>query len=327
LRRTDLPPKARDRPEAVLLSAAGWSPPRIAAHLGWHPPTAGALLKDFRRRGREALRPGQPGPAPDRRRHQRVTEASEHLLRQERTWDSGQLSEAPRADGIAIGPRQVRRYLKRMKAGYRRTASSPAHKQDPAKVERAEAVSGDLEAKAVAGELRLCYLDEGGSSPSLPISYSGCLPGQRKRAPYEYPQGRRVNAPALYEPYGPAPDLDAAAFERTRKSEDSLEYLGALPGASVPRVVALDDASLPISRAVKARRPELARAGIYLYYLPAYSPELNEIEPVFKQVKHHEIPVRSYNSKAGLREAVEQGFGAYGNSVRQKSNNRLRPAA
>jgi transposase len=95
----------------------------------------------------------------------------------------------------------------------------------------------------------------------------------------------------------------------------------------VPRVVVLDNAGLHISKAVKARRPELARSGIYLYYLPAYSPELNAIEPVFRQVKHHEIPVRSYKSKPGLREAVEQGFATYGDSVRQKSNNQLRPAA
>src|SRR5262245_61156979 len=66
-----------------------WSPPRIAAHLGWHPHTARAVLKDFRERGLKALRPGKPGPPPDRTRHQRVTEALEGLLRQERTWDSG----------------------------------------------------------------------------------------------------------------------------------------------------------------------------------------------------------------------------------------------
>ena len=73
----------------------------------------------------------------------------------------------------------MRRYLKRMKAGYRRTASSLAHKQDPAKVARAEAVLAHLKAKAAAGELRLCYLDECGFAPSLPIGYSWSLPGQR----------------------------------------------------------------------------------------------------------------------------------------------------
>src|SRR5215470_9859424 len=119
LRRTDLPAKARDRLEAVLLPEAGWSPPRIAAHLGWHPHTARALLKDFRRRGRAALRPGRPGPPPDLGRHQRVAEALERLLAQDRTWSSRQLSAALHAEGLALGPRQVRRHLKRMKAGYR----------------------------------------------------------------------------------------------------------------------------------------------------------------------------------------------------------------
>ena len=28
--------------------------------------------------------------------------------------------------------------------------------------------------------------------------------------------------------------------------------------------------------------------------MPPYSPELNEIEPVFKHIKHHDIPIRSH---------------------------------
>lgn len=327
MRQTDLPAKVRDRLEAVLLSDAGWSPPRIAAYLGWHPHTARSVLKDFRRRGQPALWPSRPGPPPDRPRQQRVVQALERLLAQDLTWNSGQLSEALHADDIAIGPRQLRRYLKRMNAGYRRTASSLAHKQDLAKVARAEVVLENLKAKAAAGELRLCYLDECGFSPSLPISYSWCLPGQRKRVPYEYPQGRRVNALAIYEPYGSEPGLNAETFERTLKSEDLLAYLGALPSSPVPRVVVLDNASLHISKAIKARRPELARSGLHLYYLPAYSPELNQIEPLFKQVKHHEMPVRSHKSKEELRQAVEQGFAAYGDSLRRKPNKQLRPAA
>ncbi len=92
-------------------------------------------------------------------------------------------------------------------------------------------------------------------------------------------------------------------------------------------MVVLDNASLHISKAAKAARPALARLGIYLYYLPPYSPELNEIESVFKQVKHHEIPHRSYTSKADLREAVEQGFRSYRLKLRPKPCHQLRPAA
>jgi putative transposase len=146
--------------------------------------------------------------------------------------------------------------------------------------------------------------------------------------PYEYPQGRRVNALATYEPFADAPRLDAVAFERTLTSDDLLAYLRErLPPSGVPRVVVLDNAGIHTSKLVKAARAGLAGLGIYLYYLPAYSPELNRIEPVFKQVKHHQIPVRSYKSKGLLREAVEQGFAAYGRSVRRRSNKQLRPAA
>jgi transposase len=136
-----------------------------------------------------------------------------------------------------------------------------------------------------------------------------------------------VNALATYEPFGPAPRLDAVPFERTLTSDDLLAYLRALPAADVPRVVVLDNAGIHTSKVVKAARPGLAKVGIYLYYLPAYSPELNRIEPVFKQVKHHDIPVRSYTSKADLRAAVEAGFETFRRRLLVKSNKELRLAA
>jgi len=124
------------------------------------------------------------------------------------------------------------------------------------------------------------------------------------------------------------PRLDAAAFERTLTSDDLLAYLRErLPPADVPRVVVLDNAGIHTSRVVKAARPALARLGIYLYYLPAYSPELNRIEPVFKQVKHHDMPTRSFTTKADLRQAVEAGFDAYRRRLAEKGNNQPRRAA
>ena len=59
----------------------------------------------------------------------------------------------------------------------------------------------------------------------------------------------------------------------------------------------IENAGLHTSKVVKAARPALAKLGIYLYYLPAYSPELNAIEPVFRQVNYQEMPQRSFTSK------------------------------
>jgi len=147
LRRTPLAPVVRDRLEMVLLSEAGWSPPRIAAHLGRYPQTVRNLLHDFRRRGPAALSPAPPGPAPDAARRGRITALLGELLGQDRTWTSAQLAEALRPHGVVLGGRQTRRYLRLLQAGYRRTASTLEHKQDAAKVERAEAVLGGLKKK------------------------------------------------------------------------------------------------------------------------------------------------------------------------------------
>jgi transposase len=147
LRRSDLPAVARDRLEMVLLSDAGWSAPRIADHLGRHPHTARAALKGFAARGAESFHPGTPGPEPDHARRAEVTGKLSVLLGQDRTWTSKQLAEALRSDGVAIGHRQTRRYLALVGAGYRRTAQTVGHRQDPAKVERAGRVLDSLKKK------------------------------------------------------------------------------------------------------------------------------------------------------------------------------------
>ena len=147
LRHTDLSPSARDRLEMALLSDAGWSAPRIAAHLGCHPHTARKALRLFREQGAAGLARRRPGPPPDQARRDRVTGLLAELLGQERTWTSAQLAEALRPHGVALGTRQVRRYLKLLKAGYRRTASTLTHKQDAAKVARATTVLGGLKKK------------------------------------------------------------------------------------------------------------------------------------------------------------------------------------
>ena len=146
LRRTDLPAVSRDRLEMVLMSAAGWSPPKIAEHLGRHPHTVRAAIKGFAARGTEAFYPDAPGPDPDHNRRAAVTGKLSELLNQDRTWTARQLADALGPD-VGIGHRQTRRYLALLKAGYRRTAQTVGHKQDPKKVRRAETVLAGLKKK------------------------------------------------------------------------------------------------------------------------------------------------------------------------------------
>ena len=147
LRGTALAAAVRDRLEMLFLSDAGWSPPRIAAHLGYDPQTVRKVLHGWPQHGRAILVPARPGPEPDSARRDRILGHLTDLLGQDRTWTSAQLADALRPHGFTLGSRQVRRYLHHLQAGYRRTASTLQHKQDPAKVERAEGVLGNLKKK------------------------------------------------------------------------------------------------------------------------------------------------------------------------------------
>lgn len=142
-----LAPAERDRVELLLLCAAGWSPPRIAAHLGCHAVTVRSVLKRFTSEGAACVRRGRPGPAPDTARREAVTTALDALLGQDRTWTAAQLAAALGEQGIALSTRQTRKYLGRMGARWRRTARTLRHKQDPERVAQATADLTDLKKK------------------------------------------------------------------------------------------------------------------------------------------------------------------------------------
>lgn len=139
-----LTPAERDRVEMVLLSAAGWSPPRIAEHLHCHAKTVRLVLVRFREQAPPSLRRQRPGPPPDTERRAQVTTALDALLTQDRTWTSAQLAAALREVGFTLSARQTRKCLQAMGARWRLTVQTLAHKQDPAKVERAAQVLTSL---------------------------------------------------------------------------------------------------------------------------------------------------------------------------------------
>ena len=131
---------------------------------------------------------------------------------------------------------------------------------------------------------------------------------------------------AAYTPFGKA-SLEFEAKPRSLTSGDLLAFLRGLPLLEVPRVVVLDNARVHRSDAVRAALPELRGRGVHLRYLPPYSPTLNRIEGVLKQVKYQGLPARAYTTLEALLEAVEQGFREQAARVRAGTTARPRPSA
>lgn len=62
-----------------------------------------------------------------------------------------------------------------------------------------------------------------------------------------------------------------------------------------PLYIVPDNYSVHVGQAVRDALPTLEAADVHLFYLPSYSPELSELEPIWNAVKHHEMSVRSYS--------------------------------
>jgi len=179
-----------------------------------------------------------------------------------------------------------------------------------------------LTREAAAGTRDLYHLDECGFAPTLPTSYTWAREGTRPVVPYEAPQGRRVNVIGALAAAGSVPRLVWASRPSGQGRLDSAAFLDfvcrdvaqlpapwdGLPPEYVrprPCTIVLDNYSVHRSKAVQAAAPTLARAGVTFYFLPAYSPELSTIEPVWRHVKYTDLATRSFADAVTLHDAVD----------------------
>jgi hypothetical protein len=165
----------------------------------------------------------------------------------------------------------------------------------------------------------LYFLDECGFAPTLPTTYTWARIGTRVVVPYVAPQGRRVNVIGALAPYGSQPRLtyqsrsgkiDSAAFvEFLWRDVAQLpappQELAPLYRRARPCVIVLDNYSVHRSAVVKDLLPALQTAGVTIFYLPPYSPELNAIEHLWRHIKHEDLPVRSFSEAEALQAAVD----------------------
>jgi hypothetical protein len=74
----------------------------------------------------------------------------------------------------------------------------------------------------------------------------------------------------------------------------------------------LDNASMLRSAAFQRKRLEWLDPRVHVVHLSIYSPELNLIEILGRQVKYAWLPLTAYESFATLRSEVERILSGYG---------------
>jgi transposase len=183
-----------------------------------------------------------------------------------------------------ISRSSLRRYLKRMNFRYKRYRLSLKSKRNESEFEHGREIIASLQARAQAGQCELLYFDETGFSPNPPVQYGWTRVGQTRCAQAGSHQQRVNVLGALRHDH----QLIWHAHQQHTVRNDVTAFLDRLAQQphSVPRIIVLDNAPIHKGGEMKEKRLQWEKAGLYLYYLPAYSPELNRIEILWKQAKH-----------------------------------------
>jgi transposase len=81
-------------------------------------------------------------------------------------------------------------------------------------------------------------------------------------------------------------------------------------------VVVLDNARIHTGKKMRERIQGWQRRGLFVFYLPTYSPHLNIAETVWHKLKYEWLSAEDYESKEHLQYAVRQALSAFGRSLK-----------
>jgi len=86
-------------------------------------------------------------------------------------------------------------------------------------------------------------------------------------------------------------------------------------------IVVLDNARIHHGKQMRERIEGWQSRGLYIFYLPTYSPHLNIAETVWRKLKYEWLSAEDYTSREHLQYAVKQALLAFGKSLRIKFSN------
>jgi transposase len=296
----DADAQTRLRAQAILLSNKGRQIDDISAIVDCHRNTVSRWIDQWNERGVDGLlRNSGQGRKPA---------LGEHEEKQVLAW----LEEDPRnlarllariesELGKSISRGTLRRLLKRRGKVWKRMRASLAEKRDEEEFRLCRQELEEHVEASINGDIDLFFMDETGFGrvPYIPYAW------QDKGATMALPcrEGKRINIIGIYS--FTEGTLKAKMTDKKVTSAAIVEFFDTFSQTLGKfTVVVIDNASIHVAKAVQAKLAEWEGRNLYLYFLPTYSPELNFIEIVWRNLKYQWLPIRAFESFKTLWDAL-----------------------
>ena len=191
----------------------------------------------------------------------------------------------------------IKRALKAADYRYKRMRRSLKSKRDELLFDFFKQEISYLQCLAEQGEIDLYYFDEAGITltPAIPYAW------QPKGESYELPSCRSQN-------------LTVLGFMNSKSHCESFLFEGAANSNIVTAcfeafaeqinkktIVILDRASIHTSKQLQQKIESWKQKGLFLQFLPAYCPELNRIEILWKFIKYYWLDLLAYQDMNTLK--------------------------
>ena len=169
-----------------------------------------------------------------------------------------------------------------------------------------------LEVMSERGLIDLYYGDESRISLEPCVPYGWQFKDEEVFMPSM--QGQGLNCFALLS------RANECRFETTRESINARFIVEQLEGLSFGlervTVVVLDNAPAHVAKLVKERRKFWQERGLFVFYLPSYSPHLNIAEVLWRHLKYQWLRPQDYLDTQTLFYQVRQALAAVGSLLK-----------
>ena len=198
--------------------------------------------------------------------------------------------------GISVSVDTVKRVIRRGGKIWKRVRTSLKLKQDPEKFDKAKHEISMLKKQHKLGEINLTYFDASGFSltPVVPYAWQDI----NKNILLNSSRSTRYNVLGFMD-YDC--NLSSFIFEGKTDTDSVIECFEEFSlNLDKKTWVILDNASVHTSAKFKANIDKWNKKGLNLFYLPPYSPELNNIEILWRFIKYKWLPFSSYLNPVNL---------------------------
>lgn len=170
----------------------------------------------------------------------------------------------------------------------------------------------EVEALAKQEFIDLYYGDECGVSPEAYIPYGWQFADEQVFMPSA--KGKAINC------FGLINRNSQCSYATTSNTIDTAFILQKLDELSLQikktTVVVLDNARVHTSEMFRKQSAFWQKRGLFIFYLPPYSPHLNIAETLWRKLKYEWLKPEDYLSVDDLYYAVNQALAAVGNSLK-----------